>query len=133
MNIAFQRNGGQREDGAQPLRFEDFGVAFQEQERWANYGCLQDPQKNWKWYLWKGQKMMCSIEPKSNCFMAHGTFLFDSVMRQKQEQNIKYVQPGSMEKKEKKEKKKKEISNPRRAIIFILFIYLFHGVNCLFI
>ena len=29
--------------------------------------------------------------------MTHGTFLFDSVMCQKQEQNIKYAQPGSME------------------------------------
>ena len=57
--------------------------------------------------------------------MAHGTFLFDSIMRQKQEQNTRYVQPGSIEKKEKKDKKKKKgSSNPGRAIIFILF-YLY--------
>ena len=55
--------------------------------------------------------------------MAHGTFLFDSVMCQKQEQNIKYLQPGSMEKKEKKDKKKK---NGVRIPGWPLFLFLFY-------
>ena len=57
--------------------------------------------------------------------MAHVTFLFDSIMRQKQEQSTKYVQPGSIEKKKRKIRKRRRGVRIPVGPLFLFYLYIY--------